>query len=116
MYQSHNNHNININPSPLNLVSACQLSGPKNSLGLCYDYFRAYGITRNETKQNKTNLIDKEITIHQVGETTKIYSFSWKPVLTRCLQNTDNGQLVINETSFADNFFRRSASENYLAR
>ena len=73
---------------------------------------------RYSAKRNETNLIDKEITVHRVGDTTKIYSFSWKPVLARCFvsQNTDNGRLVINKTSFADNFFRRSASENYLAR
>ena len=45
----------------------------------------AYGISRNETKRNETNLIDKEITVHRVGDITKIYSFSWKPVLARCL-------------------------------
>ena len=27
---------------------------------------------RNETKRNETNLIDKEITVHRVGDTTKI--------------------------------------------
>ena len=73
---------------------------------------------RYSAKRNETNLIDKEITVHRVDDTTKIYSFPWKPVLARCLvsQNTNNGRLVIDETSFADNFFRRSASENYLAR
>ena len=78
----------------------------------------AYGIPRNETKRNETNLIDKEITVHRINDTTKIYSFSSKPVLARCLvsQNTNNGRLVIDETSFADKFFRRSAPENYLAR
>ena len=77
-----------------------------------------YSAKRNETKRNETNLIDKEITVHRVSDTTKIYSFSSKPVLARCLvsQNTNNGRLVIDETSFADNFFSSSAPENYLAR
>ena len=54
-----------------------------------------------ETKRNETNLIDKEITVHRVGDTTKICSFSWKPVLARCLvsHDTDNSRLVIDETS-----------------
>ena len=76
----------------------------------------AYGILRNETKRNK--LIHKEMTVHQVNDTTKIYSLSSKPVLARCLvsQNTNNSRLLINETRFADNFFRRSAYESYLTR
>ena len=71
-----------------------------------------------ETKRNETNLIDKEITVHRVNDTTKIYSFSSKPVLASCLvlQNSYNGRLVIDETRFADNFFSPSAYENYLAR
>ena len=39
---------------------------------LVYDYVT---IPRNETKRNETNLIDKEITVHRVNDTTKIYLF-----------------------------------------
>ena len=51
----------------------------------------AYGIPRNETKRNK--LIEKEIIAHRVNDATKIYSFSSKAALTRCLvlQNTNSG-------------------------